>query len=73
MTRTQIKLQQIKLAEAHRRWDWAQLRQERKVSQLSSFILVAGEMLDDWVPFGLASKLSRAIVRRRIRRQGSSL
>ncbi len=69
MTRTEIKLQKIQDAENRRRQQRQQIRIERKVSQVSSFIMVFAELLDDWIPFGLPSKVGRAILRRRIKRR----
>lgn len=69
MTRTQIKLQKIQLAEAARRRRKREIGIERKVSQLSGFIMTLAEGLDSWIPFGIAPGLGHIIVHRRYRRR----
>jgi hypothetical protein len=51
-----------------------QIEAERRVSQISGFVLAWGEMLDHWIPFGVASGVARRVVVRRIRRRiGSAM
>jgi hypothetical protein len=69
MTPTDLKLQKIQKAEAARREMRRAIAVERKCSQWSGFIMVLAQALDDWIPFGLASAIGRAILRRRIGRR----
>jgi len=69
MTRTEMKLQKLQLADQRRKQQKREIRIERRVSQVSSFIMVFAEALDAWIPFGLSSKIGRVILKRRIKRR----
>jgi hypothetical protein len=69
MTPTDLKLKKLQEAEAARREMRRAIAIERKCFQFSGFIMVMATALDDWIPFGLASAMGRAVLRRRIRRR----
>ncbi len=69
MTRTEIRLQNYKVAETRRRQERRLMKMERECSQTSGFILSFGEVLNTLLPAGICSCVSRAVVRRRLRRR----